>query len=294
MSITFTEDELSYLRGQRLGRLATVDRAGAPQNNPVGFFIDDNTGQLIVAGIAMGTSRKYQNVRRNGYVSLVIDDLVSTDPWKVRGVEVRGSAEPQDDVDPPMDGLSREIIRITPRWIGSWGINADRQGLTSRGAPADPHVALSSSRTGASHAEADENWVRLLVESYFRGFDERRFTQAWLSTIFTEDVTARFPAGQARGLAELSELSQQILSLWDKTLHQSSNYHVVPADPGEAEFQAVLTATHVHRAEDPGAHLRIGAHVVGRATHMPAGWRIQHLAIELVWTQGDRPTPPKG
>ncbi len=292
MTITFTEEELSYLRGQRLGRLATVDRAGAPQNNPVGFFIDDNTGQLIVAGTAMGTSRKYKNVRHNSYVSLVIDDVVATDPWKVRGVEVRGSAEPQDDVDPPLEGLSREIIRITPRWIGSWGINEDRQGLTSRGAQADPRHTLPL-KDWCQPRRAEENWVRLLVESYFRGFDERRFTQAWLSTIFTEDVTARFPAGHAHGLAQLSEVSQHILSLWDKTLHQTSNYHVVPADPGEAEFNAVLTATHVHRPDNPGAHLRIGAHVSGRATHTPAGWRIQHLAIELVWTEGDRPTPPK-
>src|SRR5262249_37374923 len=110
MSIVFTESELSYLRTQRLGRLATVDRAGAPQNNPVGFFIDDDTGQLIVAGIAMGKSRKYQNVRGNSYVSFVVDDLVSSEPWKVRGVEVRGTAEPQHDVDPPREGLSREII----------------------------------------------------------------------------------------------------------------------------------------------------------------------------------------
>lgn len=37
MDIAFTDAELTYLRGQRLGRLATVDAAGAPQNNPVGF-----------------------------------------------------------------------------------------------------------------------------------------------------------------------------------------------------------------------------------------------------------------
>jgi hypothetical protein len=31
----FTESVLAYLATQRLGRLATVDRDGAPQNNPV-------------------------------------------------------------------------------------------------------------------------------------------------------------------------------------------------------------------------------------------------------------------
>lgn len=292
MDVTFTDAELAYLRGQRLARLATVDRAGAPQNNPVGFFIDDGTGQLIVAGIAMGKSRKYHNVRRNAYVSLVVDDLASTEPWRVRGVEVRGTAEAQDNVDPPVDGLSREVIRITPYWIGSWGITADQQGLNSRGVQADaPQTTRTASQAASVEKSADEA-VRQLIEAYFRGFDERRVDQQWLSTIFSEDVTVRFPAGHAAGRAALGKVSRRIRSLWAATLHQTSNYHVTPDDTGGAAFTAVLAATHVHRRDDPGAHLRIGAQLSGRVTRLAAGWRIQHLAIELVWTEGDGPAPP--
>ena len=141
MDIAFTETELAYLRGQRLGRLATVDKAGAPQNNPVGYFIDDDTGQLVIAGFAMGKSRKYRNVQGNAEVSLVVDDIASTDPWRVRGVEVRGTAQAQDDVDPPIEGTSREVIRITPRWIGSWGLTPGAQGLDSRGVQAGARLA---------------------------------------------------------------------------------------------------------------------------------------------------------
>ena len=36
----FTDTQLAYLATQRLGRLATVDPQGAPQNNPVGAFLD--------------------------------------------------------------------------------------------------------------------------------------------------------------------------------------------------------------------------------------------------------------
>jgi pyridoxamine 5'-phosphate oxidase family protein len=61
----------------------------------------------------------------------VIDDIVSTDPWTVRGIEIRGSAEALEDVDPPRPGMSREVIRITPRRIVSWGITPG--GLQSRG-----------------------------------------------------------------------------------------------------------------------------------------------------------------
>jgi pyridoxamine 5'-phosphate oxidase family protein len=290
MGIAFTDAELTYLRGQRLGRLATVDAAGAPQNNPVGFFIDDARGQLIIAGTTMGKTRKYRNVRGNPYVSLVVDDLASTDPWQVRGVEVRGTAETQDDVDPPMDGLSREVIRITPRWIGSWGITADQQGFTSRGTQAAVTTAETAITANQAVQDAVETNVRRLIDGYFRGFDERRCNDVWLASIFSDDVVVRFPAAELDGRTGLSALHQRILSLWAATLHQTSNYQVRPIDGG-AEFTAVLTATHVHRPDDPGAHLRIGAHVSGSVRNLPQGWRIRRLMIDLVWTEGDGPTP---
>ena len=69
----------------------------------------------------MGATRKFRNVAANGQVALVIDDLVSRDPWTVRGLEIRGTAVAQGDVDPPVPFMSREVIRITPTWVASWG-----------------------------------------------------------------------------------------------------------------------------------------------------------------------------
>jgi pyridoxamine 5'-phosphate oxidase family protein len=132
MDLPFTTQELAYLADQRIGRLATVDESGVPQNNPVGFFVDAATGQVLIGGTTMGKTRKFRNVESTGVAAFVVDDLASTDPWTVRGIEVRGSAEALRDVDPPMPGLSREIIRITPNWIGSWGIVAGYPGLTVR------------------------------------------------------------------------------------------------------------------------------------------------------------------
>ena len=128
MALTFTAEELAYLRSQHLGRLATVDAAGVPQNNPVGFFVDETTGQVTIGGMEMGRSRKFRNVRSNPTAALVVDDLASTDPWVVRFVEIRGSAEALMDVEPPMRGMSREVIRITPRWIASLGVDANETG----------------------------------------------------------------------------------------------------------------------------------------------------------------------
>ena len=132
MTVNLTEAERAYLQSQPLARLATVDGAGAPQNNPVGAFLDEETGDIIIGGHAMGASRKFRNVQRNGHVALVIDDLVSHDPWTVRGLEIRGTAVALEDVDPPVPFMSREVIRITPTWVTSWGVDPEAPGRYSR------------------------------------------------------------------------------------------------------------------------------------------------------------------
>ena len=132
MTITLTEAERAYLKSQPLARLATVDASGAPQNNPVGVFLDEESGDILVGGGAMGATRKFRNVQANGRVALVVDDLVSRDPWTVRGLEIRGTAVALEDVDPPVPFMSREVIRITPTWVASWGVDPEAPGRHSR------------------------------------------------------------------------------------------------------------------------------------------------------------------
>jgi len=132
MTLTLTDAERAYFKSQPLARLATVDAAGAPQNNPVGAFLDEQTGEIIIGGHAMGATRKFRNVRANPHVALVVDDLVSRDPWTVRGLEIRGTAVALENVDPPVPFMSRELIRITPTWVTSWGVDAHAPGRSSR------------------------------------------------------------------------------------------------------------------------------------------------------------------
>ncbi|MET9224136.1 PPOX class F420-dependent oxidoreductase [Streptomyces sp. NPDC088197] len=116
-----TEAELRYLRTQRLGRLATVDAQGRPQANPVGYFLRPD-GTVDIGGYTMGATKKWRNVAANHYVSLVVDDIAGTDPWTVRGVEIRGTAE---QVVGPHDlgaQMSDELIRIHPYSIIGWGL----------------------------------------------------------------------------------------------------------------------------------------------------------------------------
>ena len=122
---TLSERELAYLGTQQLGRLATLAPDGYPQNNPVGFFYNTELGTIDIGGHKLKDSRKFSNVRAYPKATLVVDDLASVQPWHVRGVEIRGDVEALVDVDPPMRGMSREIIRISPVRIRSWGLASD-------------------------------------------------------------------------------------------------------------------------------------------------------------------------
>jgi pyridoxamine 5'-phosphate oxidase family protein len=125
MTLELSSLERDYLASQRLGRLATVDAHGQPQNNPVGFFLNDELGVIDIGGKAMGQTKKFRNVRSNPLVSLVVDDLASVTPWRVRGVEIRGHAEAVTEWQPPYPYYSREAVRIRPTRVISWGLDEE-------------------------------------------------------------------------------------------------------------------------------------------------------------------------
>ncbi|TQS28631.1 PPOX class F420-dependent oxidoreductase [Microbispora sp. KK1-11] len=126
----FTQAELDYLATQRIGRLATVSPDGQVQNNPTNFFLDAGTGTIVIGGGALGRSKKFRNVQQGSTVAFVVDDVATVDPWAPRGVEIRGKAAALTDQEPPLPGLSREIIRITPTKIVSWGLGGPRASRT--------------------------------------------------------------------------------------------------------------------------------------------------------------------
>jgi pyridoxamine 5'-phosphate oxidase family protein len=115
---TFTNRELDYLRGggaRRLARIATVGSDGTPHVVPVGFRYDPDHDAIEVRGHDLERSKKYRDVERGGRASIVVDDLASTDPWRPRGIEIRGRAEA---IRSP-----RPVIRVHPERIVSWGID---------------------------------------------------------------------------------------------------------------------------------------------------------------------------
>ncbi len=89
----FTDAEVAYLQGQRLGRLATVDPAGQPHVVPVAFRYNPDQDTIDIGGHGFARRKKYRDVQRNPRVAFVVDDLASVDPWRPRMIEIRGEAE---------------------------------------------------------------------------------------------------------------------------------------------------------------------------------------------------------
>jgi pyridoxamine 5'-phosphate oxidase family protein len=109
----FADPERRYLSERRLGRIATVGRDGTPHVAPVGWSYDPEQDVIEIGGRNFARSKKYRDAKRSGRAAIVIDDLASVDPWRPRGIEIRGRAEVVDD--PPR-------IHIRPQRIVSWGL----------------------------------------------------------------------------------------------------------------------------------------------------------------------------
>jgi pyridoxamine 5'-phosphate oxidase family protein len=112
----FTQNEIEYLRSGLLGRLATVGRDGTPHIAPVGMFsYNARLGTIDVGERDLTNTKKFRDVARTGRAALVVDDLASTDPWRPRGIEIRGRAEAIEEPKP--------VIRLHPERIVAWGVD---------------------------------------------------------------------------------------------------------------------------------------------------------------------------
>lgn len=110
----FTEAQAQYLAENFIGRVATSSASGQPHVVPVGYRFDGMT--ITFSGRNLTASLKYRHMMANSKVAFVVDDVVSYHPWKVRGIEIRGRAEPVSSDD----GVT--MVRIIPLNIRSWGL----------------------------------------------------------------------------------------------------------------------------------------------------------------------------
>ena len=122
----FTDAEVSYLKSQRLGRLATVGADGQPHVVPVGFRYNQQEDAIEIGGHSgFAKRKKYRDVLSNPRVAFVVDDVPSVNPWTVRGIEIRGHAQVLPTGGKELGpGFDPEMFRIRPSRIISWGINS--------------------------------------------------------------------------------------------------------------------------------------------------------------------------
>lgn len=127
--MSFTEEEIAYLRSQPLARLATVAADGQPDAVPVAFEYDGAHFWVGGPGASVLDTRKFRNVTAGHHqVALVVDDLVSFDPFVARGIRVYGEAEgPIERVGMVGPGL---YLRISPSVSWSWNLEGKPVGDT--------------------------------------------------------------------------------------------------------------------------------------------------------------------
>ncbi|PXX61587.1 pyridoxamine 5'-phosphate oxidase family protein [Nocardia tenerifensis] len=118
--MSFTDAEVDYLRSQPLARLATHSADGQPDVVPVAFEFDGSYF-WVGGGETFPETRKARNVAAgNTEVALVVDDLVSLNPFIARGIRIYGHAEP------PIERTGMvgpgHYLRITPVQSWSWNL----------------------------------------------------------------------------------------------------------------------------------------------------------------------------
>jgi len=121
--VTLTPAQIEYLRSQRLGRIATAGADGKPHVVPTSFRYNPELGTVDCGGLHVATTKKFRDVQANGWAAIVIDDLVSVDPWTPRMLEIRGRAEAVPTGGSALrPGFGEAFIRIHPEKVNSFGI----------------------------------------------------------------------------------------------------------------------------------------------------------------------------
>jgi pyridoxamine 5'-phosphate oxidase family protein len=130
----FTSQEIEYLNSQRLGRLATAGLDGQPHVVPLAFRYNPEHDTIDISGHDFAKRKKWRDVHKNPRVALVVDDLASVQPWRPRGIEIRGEAEVLHSGGKTVNPyFNDEMFRIKPRRIYTWGIAEGEERLGGSG-----------------------------------------------------------------------------------------------------------------------------------------------------------------
>lgn len=71
----------------------------------------------------MATSKKFRNLAGNPHVAFVVDDVAGVRPWRVRCLEIRGTAEALTGVASYISDEPDALIRIHPERVIAFGLD---------------------------------------------------------------------------------------------------------------------------------------------------------------------------
>jgi pyridoxamine 5'-phosphate oxidase family protein len=129
----FTAAEVEYLTTQRLGRLATAGTDGRPHVVPVAFRYNPDLDSIDIGGHRFSTRKKYRDVQANPWAAIVVDDVQSIDPWRVRMLEIRGRVELLSEGGADLGpGFDDAMMRIHPVRIAAFGVDPDQPRTVAR------------------------------------------------------------------------------------------------------------------------------------------------------------------
>jgi pyridoxamine 5'-phosphate oxidase family protein len=123
--MSFSDEERAYIASQPLARIATVSPDGQPDVTAVTFDFDGT--DFYIGGYNPTHTRRARNVRAGQHkAALIIDDLMTRQPWTPRFLRVYGTAE-------LVDRGGQDVLKIKPDT--SWSMNLS--GAWSPGAQVD-------------------------------------------------------------------------------------------------------------------------------------------------------------
>ncbi|MGF7122686.1 PPOX class F420-dependent oxidoreductase [Rhodococcus sp. BE178] len=125
--MSFTDDEVEFLRSQPLARLATTSDDGQPDVVPLAFEFDGTHFWIGGTGEPVLHTRKFRNILGgHDKVALVVDELMSLDPLTAKCIRVYGIA------DPPIERVgivgAGLYSRIIPTVSWSWNMAGEPAG----------------------------------------------------------------------------------------------------------------------------------------------------------------------
>ncbi|MFG2577404.1 nuclear transport factor 2 family protein [Streptomyces sp. NPDC048481] len=149
---------------------------------------------------------------------------------------------------------------------------------------------MTSNQLAASATAADAALVGELLGRYLLALDDDKLDDAWARGLFTEDAVVTFPMSRHAGRAGLAGWHRASLAAFTRTQHLGSP-PVVTVEGDRAVFRANVLTTHVHHpGTDRPPLFRAGTLASGEARRTPAGWRLNELSFEVLFTEGEPPS----